>query len=537
MGFARLAAAALVVLVASACSLALESSPSQCETDGDCRARGGPFARAVCVTNRCVAPDNVACTTNKQCSDLLGEAAVCRARDKRCGRLLTPECPRVIGDATSEEAIILGTVFSTSGTNGPSGIARERSAELALNEIKSSVGGIRSSVDGVPRPLAIVQCNDELTLTGAQHLVDDVGVPAIIGAASSSRVIEIATNVTIPKGVLLITPAATSPAITSLPDGDLLWRTSPSDTLQAVAMVDQIPALEAKYRVDNAVPKATKLRAAFVYINEAYGLGLYEAVTRDAQLNGAPLSDPSNAGLSTGLSYPPNPPDLEAQITNILAQSPRPSLIVLIGSTEIVTKLIGPLESRWGTATPRPVYLAGDAVQKTELLDLVATDDSLRRRIRGSVPAPPSTSGAFRSFVFKYEGMFGAPAPTVFGMAGAYDATFLLAYAAAAAGSRALTGAELQKSFARLVKGAPIEVGGTNMNAGFQALASPGTFDFDGASGPLDFDLRTGEARSNIDVWCIGKGGNGRPTFVPTGRFFDAKTNAMTGTFALGTCQ
>jgi branched-chain amino acid transport system substrate-binding protein len=524
----------------SACSLLLESSPSQCSTDADCHARGPEFATAVCTDDRClVAPmTNPACSTNVECTQKLGGPAICRARDRRCAALLSPECTTVHGDITNDDTLVFGTLFTVTGTNGPAGLARQRSAELALDEIKQSVGGIRGGADGRPRPLALVECDDNLdSVKPATHLVDDVGVPAILGIASSSRVIEVATTVTIPKGVLLISPTATTPALTSLPDSNLVWRTSPSDALQSVALVDQLPPLEAKYRAANAIPAGTKLGITFVYINEAYGLGLYEAVTKAGQINGKPITDASNAGLSEGRSYMPNPMDLEAQIAATLAENPRPAIVVLFGSTEVVTKFMAPLESRWGASAPRPVYLLADGGQKTELLDLATADDALRSRVRGSVPAAAPSSTNFDSFVFKYAGQFGGPAPSVFGMAGAYDAMFLLGYSVAAAGPRPVTGDELQKGFGRLVSGTKINVGGTSMNAGFQALMSPGTFDFDGASGPLDFDLTTGEARANIDVWCIAKDATNRPIFLSSKRRFDAATNAMAGTFDVAACK
>ena len=524
----------------SACSFLLESSPAQCSTDADCQSRGPEFAASACTDERCVVAPlaNLPCSTNVECTQKLGGPAICRSRDRRCAALLSPECPLVHGDITNDDTLVFGTMFTLTGTNGPSGLARQRSAELALDEIKQSVGGIRAGVDGRPRPLAIVECDDNLdSVRPASHLVDDVGVQAIIGVASSSRVIEVATNVTIPKGVLLISPTATTPALTSLADANLVWRTSTSDVLQSLALIDQLPALEAKFRSDNTVPAATKLAVTFVYINEAYGLGLYEAVTRDGTINGKPIGDVSNAGLSEGRTYSPNPMDLEPQIAATLAASPRPAIVVLFGSTEVVTKFIAPLESRWGVGAPRPLYLLADGGQKTELLDLAAADDTLRKRVRGSVPAASRASSNFDSFVFKYEGQFGGPAPSVFGMAGTYDAMFLLGYAIAAAGPRPITGDELQKGLGRLVSGTRINVGGTSMNAGFQALTSPGTFDFDGASGPLDFDLATGEARSNIDVWCIAKDATGRPIFVPSKRLFDATTNAMSGTFDAAACK
>lgn len=542
---AALAALALgsLVCVVPACSLLVESSPTQCQTDADCYSRGGSFATSLCISGRCLGPegggvDAGSCVTNAECTTKLGAPSLCRKRDRVCARILTPECPATSGDTQDDDAIILGALNSVSGPNGTSGIARQRSLELALSEIKASVVGIRASAGGKARPLVFVECDDSAdSLVPARHLVEDLQLPAIVGIASSTRVIDVATRYTIPAGVLLISPVATSPAITSLEDNDLLWRTSPSDTVQALALNDQLAALETKYRADNAVPAATKIRIAVVYIADSYGLGLYEALTRDGKINGRPIGDPTNSGLVTALSYPPSPTDLSAQVANLLDQPQRPTIVVAFGSAEIITKLVPPLEAGWGTTAPRPLYLFSDAVQKNELLELVASNNALRKRIRGTVPGAPRSSNAFKSFVAKYEGAYGGPAPSVFGMAGTYDSAFLLGYLLAAAGEQPITGDVLQRGFARLVTGTKIEAGGTNMNKGLAALTAPGSFDFEGASGPLDFDLATGEATSNVDVWCVSKGTAGKPAFVPSGRLYDAEVGSVTGTYDLAACQ
>jgi hypothetical protein len=79
----------------------------------------------------------------------------------------------------------------------------------------------------------------------ARHLVNDLGVQAIIGVAYSGITISFATAVTVPAGVLAISPAATSVLITSLDDKGLVWRTSPSDRFQgrAAALLVSCPAL------------------------------------------------------------------------------------------------------------------------------------------------------------------------------------------------------------------------------------------------------------------------------------------------------
>src|SRR5262249_29947168 len=154
---------------------------------------------------------------------------------------------------------------------------------------------------------------------------------------------------------------------------------------------------------------------------DAYGLGLYGALSSAATLNGQPLSDPSNNGLVLSQQYDPKPTDLTTQVNAVLAMNPRPGLVLALGSTEVVTKFVTPLEQQWGTTAPRPLYLFADAAHKPELLTLAA-DESIRKRVRGSIPASPSTP-PFNTFVLEYQGAFPGPFPQVFGMAGAYDAT------------------------------------------------------------------------------------------------------------------
>src|SRR3954463_9335121 len=117
-------ALALVVMTASACSLLLESSASQCASDGDCYARGGDFATSICVSSRCVAASLEAggdaggfCTTNQEGTDKFAAPSICRARDHLCVRLLSPECSKITGDVLDDDVILFGTLFSTTGTN------------------------------------------------------------------------------------------------------------------------------------------------------------------------------------------------------------------------------------------------------------------------------------------------------------------------------------------------------------------------------------------------------------------------------------
>jgi len=96
------------------------------------------------------------------------------------------------------------------------------------------------------------------------------GVAAIMGADCSGVTGAIASNVAVPNGVVMISPSATSPGLTTLDDKGLFFRTAPSD-----ARGGQILANITKDRGIKSV--------AITYTNNDYGKGLadvYEAAVK-----------------------------------------------------------------------------------------------------------------------------------------------------------------------------------------------------------------------------------------------------------------
>jgi len=96
------------------------------------------------------------------------------------------------------------------------------------------------------------------------------GVAAIMGADCSGVTGAIASNVAVPNGVVMISPSATSPGLTTLDDKGLFFRTAPSD-----ARGGQILADITKDRGIKSV--------AVTYTNNDYGKGLadvYEAAVK-----------------------------------------------------------------------------------------------------------------------------------------------------------------------------------------------------------------------------------------------------------------
>jgi len=110
-----------------------------------------------------------------------------------------------------------------------------RGAQVAAHEINRKGGIMGSKIELIVEDS---ETTPEGSVESASKLVDIDKVQAIIGAAGSSNTLAIARGKTIDANVILISPASTSPEITTVDDDDTLWRTAGPDTWQGRAMAD-----------------------------------------------------------------------------------------------------------------------------------------------------------------------------------------------------------------------------------------------------------------------------------------------------------
>lgn len=519
-----------------ACSLLVQTSGVQCNVDDDCAARGfdAGGAAIVCIDHACVGPGvGGPCQTNQECvTRSAGQPAICRKDTQQCVALLSSDCASVYGDYQSDDSIVLGSILSLKGTNASSGQAELQSAELALDDFANTIVGLPglTNGDGKPRPLALVECDDSADDTTAQrsatHLVQDVGVPAILGPDSSGLVTGVINNVTIPKQVLLISPAATSATLSGI--SPYFWRTSPSDNIQAVPLRLSVNEIATTASI-------TTVKLAILYKNDSYGSGLFTQVSSSLQINGAPVGDPKNAGDFLPVQYAQDGSDLATAVSQIIAF--QPNIVALFGTNEVVSSGLDAIETSWPGGTtppPRPYYLLSDGGEVQELLDEITAQSGVRARVRGTVPG--TNSALFQAFSLKYQGKYGSPAD-VFGQAGSYDAVYLMAYSIAALGaSTPPDGTGMANGMIKMVGGVPIDVGSGQMQSAIGALMGGSAIDINGSSGPLDFDTKLHEAPSDIEVWCVVLDGKGNPQFQPSGRLYDSAKGQMTGAYSTS-CQ
>ncbi|MDE0049111.1 MAG: ABC transporter substrate-binding protein [Rhodospirillales bacterium] len=134
------------------------------------------------------------------------------------------------------------------------------SAELALKEASDS-GAFLGGKAIVP-VRGDSTCIDAAAATAAaERLVTAEGVAAIMGADCSGVTTAITNNVAVPNGVTIISPSATSPALTTIEDNGFFFRTAPSDARQGQVLADIL--------IGRGIDSV-----AVTYTNNDYGKGL-----------------------------------------------------------------------------------------------------------------------------------------------------------------------------------------------------------------------------------------------------------------------
>ena len=132
-------------------------------------------------------------------------------------------------------------------------------AELAFNEANASGELLDGSTITLVKGDAT--CIDSAAAVTAAEAAVAEGVVAIFGADCSGVTKAVTQNVGMPNGIPNISPAATSPSLTTEPDNGLFYRTAPSDARGGEVL--------AAITADKGVKSV-----AITYINNDYGVGL-----------------------------------------------------------------------------------------------------------------------------------------------------------------------------------------------------------------------------------------------------------------------
>jgi ABC-type branched-subunit amino acid transport system substrate-binding protein len=479
------------------------------------------------------------CTTNAACSQALGGPALCRAPGGSCVPILSEDCSSVLGDPTDPRAFVFGVLYPLTGdppevaTKGEPSV---RATDLALREITTAAMGLPGADPRAPRrPVAAVVCDSGAdVLRAAGHLVDDVGVPAILGTLYSHDSLDVAVHVTVPKGVLLLCPYSTSPALSTLADQGLVWRTVAPSTYEARAMAPFLAEMERRVRRERHLDERDPIRVAMLVSRGYLGLSIAEIATAQLRFNDKSAASNGRDFLRVDYDDPHVQPDAGyASVVDALLAF-RPDVVITAGLRELLLDVLPAVEGRWPDDVPRPSYLLNsDIAISAELPPFVAASPRPSGRVFGITGVSRPDRPAYDAYAIRYRAALERGGEEVHPeyVASGYDAVYTLVYAAAVSGSGTPSGADLARGMKRLAPpGARFDVGPGDVDRVFAALAGGGNVELSGAGGALDFDAESGDPVWNVEMRCFARGADGGMAAGAGSLVYEAKTGATSGT-------
>ncbi len=190
--------------------------------------------------------------------------------------LMATSAVAMMSTAAFAEDVKIGVILGFTGPLESITPAMGAGAELAMKEVSESgmlLGG--STVTSVRADSTCIDAG--AATTAAERLVTADKVNAIMGADCSGVTGAILANVAVPNGVVMISPSATSPGLSTAEDNGLFFRTAPSDARQGVIMTEILH--------DKGVKSV-----ALTYTNNDYGKGLADAFQAAFEADGGTVT-------------------------------------------------------------------------------------------------------------------------------------------------------------------------------------------------------------------------------------------------------
>jgi ABC-type branched-subunit amino acid transport system substrate-binding protein/tRNA A-37 threonylcarbamoyl transferase component Bud32 len=478
------------------------------------------------------------CSGNAACTRASGRPSLCRVDDGACVPLEAGRCTLLSepNDATDDRTLWLGVMFPTTGPVAAHGGTRHmRAADLARRDFAGVTHGIPSSDGASPaRPLAFVACDDaEDAAASAHHLANELRLPAVLGFKSSTTLLDLAPTFMARR--MLVVTVNVSAMLTSLsgpPDAPrLVWRPSMNTSAQATPASRVVSDLvEPRLRQAGIVSDAMPLRVAYIRPRATYALATTSAVVQNLRFNGRSVAENGDAFRELLFDDPMDGAEIDfTKVVDALVAM-QPHVVLFLGEDELAEPVFGRLEARWSEKRFRPTYVSLSDLEGENLFRFIGKDAGLRRRFFGV--SLPAITTANTQFTLHYNQTFGDTVAVSASPGVAYDAVYLLAYAAFAAGDGPLTGPALSRSIGRLVPpGKPLDVGPSHIVQAIDELRAGRNVDLQGAVTRMDLDPATGETTYDYAVQCVGVGPTGAATdAVESGLVLPAGADHLRGT-------
>jgi branched-chain amino acid transport system substrate-binding protein len=362
--------------------------------------------------------------------------------------------------AAGDGVLKFGTILPQTGSLAFLGPPEFVGVDVAIKEINANGGAV-----GKPVTIQHMDSGDTSTDIATQSvnklLTDKTDV--IIGAASSSVSLSVIDKIT-GAGVVQISPANTSTALTTYNDHGLYFRTAPPDTLQGRVLGDLI------VQDGNAT-------TGMLVLNDSYGVGLAQNAKAEIESGGGKVVE--------SVTYDPKAADFSADVAKI--KQANPDAIAIIGFDE--TKKIVPKLVEAGLKNKKWYFVDGNIADYSK--DFPA---GTLAGFKGTQPGA-ETKQDFKTRALEINKDIKDWNYAV----ESYDATILAALAAEEAGSD--NPGEIAKHLPTVSKGGEKC---TTYKACVDLIKAKKDVDYDGLSGPISFNDAGDPAEATIGVYTYG---------------------------------
>ena len=368
------------------------------------------------------------------------------------------------------DPVKIGLLLDLTGALEAYGKPIQNGAILAAEHLNAAGGPLGRRLELVHRDS---QTDPTAGIDAAKKLVELDKVVAIVGALSSGVTIPVATSVTIPGGIVQISPASTSPQITDLQDNGWLFRTCPSDALQG--------------KVSGRLAKTLGFQTvSTIYVNNPYGSGLAKTFAQTLTAHGGKV-------IAT-VAYEEGRPSYRGELDQALKG--KPQAIALFSYPENGVTLIRQALELGFTGK----FLLADGMKAPEVVHNVG--EQYLKGTYGTTPGAREGNAKAR-FVEAYTQRFSDKPPKPY-IDNCYDAIAVLALAihhARSSEPKAIRDALRQVANP---PGEAIEPG--DFQRAFDLISQGQKINYRGASGEVDFDDH-GDVVTPIEVWKIDERG------------------------------
>lgn len=383
------------------------------------------------------------------------------------------------------------------GAATPSGVSSVRSMRMAVEEINAA-GGINGK--RLDMQVEYGSAKDPLIMDSTIYRLIAAGATCIISGSGSGNTLR-AAQIAVSKGVMLMTAASSSPRIGDIVDNNLVWRTIPSDIFQAHVAADILQ--KKKYKT-----------VGIIAINNVYGLALSASFAKSFQKIGgkivASITYPDIVSYDTF--------NFKAKLDSLYEQ--KPSAIYLVSYNDDGAKIMND-SKEYLSANYKPFIFGCDGNYNNDFL--LSADLPMIEGMEGLSYVHPMNYANYDIFFTKFK-EFSQRSAEISDLANSslanlldveatnsyaatsYDAIYTFALAALkASSSKPSEIAKQMPSISHATKGS-VTVNVGEFAKAKEALKQGKTINYDGASGPMEFDAKGDVTHGNYIIWRINEG-------------------------------